>query len=65
MEAVEELTGDSADNGSIDYATAKCDSAGNEIWDLGAGTVIYDNQISAGDSSDAASVLSGGSIAIH
>jgi hypothetical protein len=36
-----------------------------KIWDKQSGSAVYDNQRSASDDSDAATVLSGGSIVIH
>jgi hypothetical protein len=36
-----------------------------KIWDIATDAVIYDNQMRAGDTSDSATVLSGGSIVIR
>jgi PKD repeat protein len=36
-----------------------------KIWDLATGAVVYDNKMSEGEDSDAATALGGGSIVIH
>jgi hypothetical protein len=36
-----------------------------KIWNLGTGAIVYDNKLGAGDDSDAATTLGGGSIVIH
>lgn len=35
------------------------------IWQTSDGTVIYDNQMGAGDAADPATALSGGQVVVH
>jgi streptogramin lyase len=36
-----------------------------KIWDIGTGTIVYDNQMGVSDSGDPTTAISGGSIIIH
>ena len=36
-----------------------------KIWDKASGSVVYDNQLGAADTSDPTTVIGGGSIVIH
>lgn len=52
------VDGDVSGGGGVDQFRIK-------IWDLGTGTVVYDNQMGASDDSNAATPIAGGSITIH
>ena len=67
-----QISGDAATYGFLITAIDGAISGGGDtdrfrikLWDVGIGTVVYDNQIGQLDDSDAASALGGGSIVIH
>jgi hypothetical protein len=52
------IDGQTSGGGGVDKFRLK-------IWDLGTGSIVYDNQVGDADSADLSTALGGGSIVIH